>query len=58
VEDELKGVRRWVERLEYLRATPAQKKVTNARMRGEKKGRAMVSDLPLFQPQTQRACPI
>jgi len=58
VEDELKGVKRWVERLEYLRATPAQKKVADARMRGEKKGRALTADLPKPQPPMQPACPI
>jgi glycosyltransferase involved in cell wall biosynthesis len=56
VENPPSAVRRWIERLEYLRATPPQKRAIDAKRRGDKKGRAIVADL--LKLQYDNACPI
>jgi len=55
IDDMPAGVHRWIQQLEYWRASPVQKKAADAQLRGIKTGRAMVADLATPRQNTMPA---
>jgi len=54
INGEPNGVDRWIKQLEYWRGTSAQKKIADARRRGEAAGHEMAAHLPM----PPAACPV